>query len=63
MPPKAKKAAAKPTAAKTVMAYCVKCREKREMKDAKEVTTKNDRKMLTGTCPVCGTKMNLFIKG
>lgn len=60
MPPKAKKAA---PATKTVMAYCVKCRAKREMEGAKEATTKNGRKMLTGTCPVCGTKMNMFIKG
>jgi Zn finger protein HypA/HybF involved in hydrogenase expression len=39
-------------------AYCVKCKEKREMNDPKEVTTKNGRKMTQGICPVCGTKMN-----
>jgi RNase P subunit RPR2 len=49
-------------AAKKMMAYCVKCRTKREMKDPKEATTKNGRKMMTGTCPVCGTKMFMFIK-
>jgi len=49
--------------AKKVMAYCVKCKAKREMKDPNEDTTKNGRKMLKGTCPVCGTKMNMFIKG
>ena len=42
-------------------AYCVKCRKKREMQDAKEVTMKGKggtkRKALKGTCPVCGTKM------
>jgi len=42
-------------------AYCVKCREKREMQDAKEVMMKgkggSKRKALKGTCPVCGTKM------
>ncbi len=50
-------------AAKKVMAYCVKCKEKREMKDPKEATSANGRKMLKGSCPVCGTKMNVFIKG
>ena len=38
-------------------AYCVKCREKREMKDEKEVTMKNGRNAVEGTCPVCGTKL------
>lgn len=44
-----------------VMAYCVKCKEKREMKDPQEVTMKGKggkmRMAMTGTCPVCGTKM------
>jgi len=38
-------------------AYCMKCKQKREMKDAKEVTMKNGKKANSGTCPVCGTKM------
>ena len=38
-------------------AYCVKCREKREIKDPKEVTMKNGRNAIEGTCPVCGTKL------
>ncbi len=38
-------------------AYCVKCREKREMKDEKDVTMKNGRPALEGVCPVCGTKL------
>ena len=38
-------------------AYCVKCREKREMKDEKEVTMKNGRNAVEGTCPVCGTRL------
>lgn len=41
--------------------YCVKCKEKREMKDAKEVTMNGKggkkRSALTGTCEKCGTKM------
>jgi len=38
-------------------AYCMKCKQKREMKDAKEVTMKNGKKAFEGVCPVCGTKM------
>lgn len=37
--------------------YCVKCKAKKEMKDAKEVTMKNGRKALKGACPDCGTGM------
>jgi hypothetical protein len=37
--------------------YCVKCRAKREMKDAKAITMKNGRPATQGVCPVCGTKM------
>ena len=37
--------------------YCVKCKAKKEIKDAKEVTMKNGRKALKGTCPNCGTGM------
>jgi hypothetical protein len=42
-------------------AYCVKCREKRDIQDPKEVTLKNDRKALQGTCPVCGTKLTRML--
>ena len=38
-------------------AYCVKCREKREIKNPEEVTMKNGRNAVQGTCPVCGTKL------
>ena len=41
-------------------AYCVKCRAKREMQGAKEVTMPGkggERRAMTGTCSVCGTKM------
>jgi hypothetical protein len=37
--------------------YCVKCRTKREMKNAKSVTTTNGKPATKGVCPVCGTKM------
>ena len=37
--------------------YCVKCKTKREMKDAKQVKMKNGRDATKGTCPVCGCGM------
>lgn len=40
-----------------VEAYCVKCKQKREMTGAKEVSMGKDRLAMQGTCPVCGTKM------
>ena len=43
-------------------AYCVKCKAKRNMKDAQIVTKENGRRQAKGACPVCGTKMNLFLK-
>ena len=43
-------------------AYCVKCRAKRDMKNAEVVTNAKGRRQAKGTCPVCGTKMNLFLK-
>jgi len=38
-------------------AYCVKCRAKKEMKDAKAITMKNGRPATQGICLTCGTKM------
>ena len=38
-------------------AYCVKCREKREIKDAQETTLKNGRPAGKGVCPECGTNV------
>jgi len=40
-----------------LQAYCMKCRVKREMKDAKAITMKNGRPATQGVCPTCGTKM------
>jgi len=37
--------------------YCVKCKAKREMKDAQKVTLKNGKPATKGVCPKCGTKM------
>lgn len=38
-------------------AYCVKCKEKREIKDARPITMKNGRPATEGTCPECGTRL------
>jgi DNA polymerase II large subunit len=43
-------------------AYCVKCKEKKEIQNPEEVVTKNGRPMIKGTCPTCGGKINLFVK-
>ena len=40
-----------------MQAYCMKCRCKREMKDAKAITMKNGKPATQGVCPTCGTKM------
>lgn len=38
-------------------AFCVKCREKREMKKPKVVLMKNNRPATQGICAECGTKI------
>ncbi len=40
-----------------VEGYCVKCKAKKEMKNAKAITMKNKKPATSGTCPTCGTKM------
>ncbi len=45
---------------KAPIGYCVKCRKKQEMQDAKEVLMKGKggkRRAMKGVCPVCGTGM------
>jgi len=41
--------------------HCMKCKEKREMKDTEESTMKNGGTMLKGTCTTCGTSMCKFL--
>lgn len=38
-------------------AYCVKCKDKREMTNEEKVTMKNGKPATKGVCPVCGTGM------
>jgi hypothetical protein len=40
-----------------VQAYCVKDREMVDMKDPQQITLKNGRSAMQGTCPKCGTKV------
>ncbi len=37
--------------------YCVKCRDKRDMVEANQVTMKNGRSAMKGKCSSCGTGM------
>ena len=41
----------------TVQAYCMKCREQRDMQNPKQITMKNGRPATEGTCGTCGTKL------
>lgn len=49
--------------AEMAVAYCVKCRTKREMQAPERSVTKNGRSALVGHCPVCGTRLFRFITG
>ena len=40
-----------------MQAYCLKCRQTREMRNAEQVVMKNGKPATKGVCPVCGTKM------
>jgi RNase P subunit RPR2 len=37
--------------------YCMKCRTKKEMKNAKAITMKNGKPATRGVCSSCGTNM------
>jgi hypothetical protein len=41
----------------------MRCRTKREIKNPKSITLKNDRPATQGVCPVCGTKLFRIGKG
>lgn len=41
--------------------HCMKCKEKREMKDVEESTMKNGGTMAKGTCTVCGRTVCKFL--
>ncbi len=37
--------------------YCMKCKAKKEIKDAKSITMKNGKPATQGVCSICGTKV------
>ncbi len=41
-----------------IVAYCVKCKQKRIMVQAQKVVMKNGRPAIRGICPICGTRLN-----
>ena len=43
--------------------YCVKCKAKSTMEDAKEVEMKNGRKAMKGKCGKCDTGMYKILGG
>ena len=46
-----------PKAESQMQAYCMKCRAKKEIKNAKSITIKNGRSSTQGPCPTYGTKV------
>lgn len=49
--------AERPEGATMPEGYCVKERKKVEIKNPEQITMKNGRPAITGTCPDCGTKI------
>ena len=44
----------------TIEAYCTKCKMKRKMLNATEVTSKDGRMAVRGTCEICGSNLHRF---
>ena len=44
-----------------VIAYCVKCKDKRDVSEPEQVVLKNGRTAIRGVCSVCGTKIFKFV--
>lgn len=40
-----------------MQAYCMKDRKKVEIRNPRSIILKNKRPAITGTCPICGTKV------
>jgi predicted GH43/DUF377 family glycosyl hydrolase len=51
-----------PVKEKRIVAYCVKCKAKREMKNPVAITLKNGRPAIQGICPRCGTRIFRIVK-
>jgi pimeloyl-ACP methyl ester carboxylesterase len=46
---------------RTVEAFCMKCKQKRTMRDPHKIVTKNGRNAIEGRCPVCEIKLFRFV--
>ena len=46
-----------------MQAYCMKCRKKVEIQNAKQIKMKNGKPATQGVCPKCGTKVFRIGKG
>jgi RNase P subunit RPR2 len=44
-------------------AYCVKCKRQVTPKNCSMKQSKNNRHMITGSCPTCHKKVNRFVSG
>lgn len=44
-----------------MLGFCVRCKSKQTISQPKEKTTSNGRKMITGACLKCATKINVFV--
>jgi hypothetical protein len=44
-----------------VIGFCMHCKAKQPILEATDVITKNNRKAVSGKCPVCGTKIFKFV--
>jgi DNA-directed RNA polymerase subunit RPC12/RpoP len=40
-----------------VQGYCLKCKKQVDIVGASQITMKNGKPAITGTCPNCGTKI------
>ena len=45
-----------------MQAYCVKCRDERDMSGPRDEQTKNGKPIIKGTCGVCNTGLNIIGK-
>lgn len=54
---KAKVTSTSPVSSGNLMAYCMKCRTKREVKGPKPIVHSNGKHAITGVCSACGTKI------
>ena len=41
--------------------HCLKCKVKKDVTNAEEITMKNGRPALRGTCPTCGGKVQKIV--